>query len=50
MSAPVVLNLFNDLKNRDKMRGLPSIYFFHNDFNRFNDTRARILYLFIILH
>ena len=25
MSAPVLSNLFNELRRRDKMRGLPSI-------------------------
>ena len=28
MSAHVLLNLFNELGKRDKMRGLPSILFF----------------------
>ena len=33
MSAHVLLNLLNELRKRDKMRGLPSILsFFCNDF------------------
>ena len=44
MSAHVLLNLLNVLENRDKMRGLPSILsLFHKEFNKFNNTRARML-------
>ena len=44
MSAHVLLNLSNELGKRDKMRGLPSILFLLcNEFNKFNNTRARIL-------
>ena len=44
MSAHVVLNLLNELGKRDKMRGLPSILsLFRNKFNKFNNTRARML-------
>ena len=44
MSAPVVLDLSNELGKRDKMRGLPRILsLFCNAFNKFNDTRARML-------
>ena len=44
MSAHVLLNLFNELKKRDKMQGLLSILsLFRNEFNRFNKTRARML-------
>ena len=44
MSAHVLLNLLNELGNRDKMRGLPSILsFFRNEFNKLNNTRARML-------
>ena len=44
MSAHVLLNLFNELGKIDKMRGLPSILFiFHNEFNKFNKTGARML-------
>ena len=48
MSAHGLLNLLNDLGKRDKMRGLPSILsLFPNEFNKFNDTRARMLEYFI---
>ena len=45
MSAHVLLNLLNELQKRDKMRGLASILslFFRNEFNKFNNTRARML-------
>ena len=44
MSAHVLLNLSNELGKRDKMRGLPSILsLFRNEFNKFNNTRARML-------
>ena len=44
MSAHFLLNLLNELGKRDKMRGLPSILsFFRNEFNKFNNTRARML-------
>ena len=44
MSVHVLLNLFNGLGKRDKMRGLPSILsLFRNEFNKSNKTRARIL-------
>ena len=44
MSARVLLNLLNELRKRDKMRGLPSIScLFRNEFNKFNNTRARML-------
>ena len=44
MSAYVLLNLLNELGKRDKMRGLPSILsLFRNEFNKFNNTRARML-------
>ena len=47
MSAHVLLNLLNELRKRDKMRGLTSILsLFRNEFNKFNNTRARILYCF----
>ena len=42
MSAHVLLNLLNELGK--KMRGLPSILsLFRNEFNSFNNTRARML-------
>ena len=44
MSAHVLLNLLNKLGKRDKMRALPSILsLFRNEFNKFNNTRARML-------
>ena len=44
MSAHVLLNLLNELGKRDKMRGLPSVLsLFRNEFNKFNNKRARIL-------
>ena len=44
MSAPVLLDLLNELGKRDKMQGLPSILsLFCNEFNKFNNTRARML-------
>ena len=44
MSAHVLLSLLIEVGKRDKMRGLPSILsFFRNEFNKFNNTRARML-------
>ena len=44
ISAHGLLNLLNELGKRDKMRGLPSILsLFRNEFNKFNNTRARML-------
>ena len=44
MSAHVLLNSLNEYRKRDKMRGLPSILsLFRNEFNKFNNTRARML-------
>ena len=44
MSAYVLLNLLNELRKRDKMRGLSSILLlFRNTFNKFNNTRAQML-------
>ena len=44
MSAHVLLNLLNESGKRDKRRGLPSILsLFRNEFNKFNNTRARML-------
>ena len=44
MSAHVLLNLLNELGKRNKMRGLLSILsLFRNEFNKFNNTRARML-------
>ena len=42
MSGYVLLNVSNEL--RKKMGGLPSILsFFRNEFNKFNNTGARML-------
>ena len=44
MSAHVSLNLIRELGKRDKMRGLSSILsLFYNEFNKFNNTAARML-------
>ena len=44
MSAHVWLNLLNELGKSDKMRDLLSILsLFRNKFNKFNNTRARML-------
>ena len=44
MSAHVLLNLLNELRKRDKMRGLSSILsLFRNEFNKFNNTGAQML-------
>ena len=44
MSAHVLLNLLNELRKIDKMRGLSSILsLFRDEFNKFNNIGARIL-------
>ena len=44
MRVHVLLNLLNELVKRYQMRGLSSILsLFHNKFNKFNNTRARML-------
>ena len=44
MSAHVLLNLLNELRKRDKIRGLSSLFsLFRNEFNKLNNTRARVL-------
>ena len=41
MSDHVLLNLYNELRERDKMRGMLSILsLFRNEFNKLNYTRA----------
>ena len=46
MNAHVLFNFLNELGKRDKMRGLSSILsFFRNEFNKFNNTRARIYHM-----
>ena len=43
-SAHVLLNLLNEFGKRDKMRGLLTILsLFRNEFNIFNNTKARML-------
>ena len=43
MSAHVLLNLLDGFRKCDKMRGLSCILsLFHNEFNTFNNTAARI--------
>ena len=45
MSAHVLLNLLNELRKSDKMRGLPSILsFFRNEFNKFKNVRFYLSY------
>ena len=45
MGVHVLLNLLNELGKRDKMQGLPSILsLFRSELNKFNNTRARMLY------
>ena len=40
----MLINLVNELRNRDKMRGLPRILSpFRNEFNKFNTTGAQML-------
>ena len=44
MSAHVLLNLLDESRKRDKMRGLPcNLSHFRNEFNKFNNTRAQML-------
>ena len=44
IEAHVLLILLNKLGKRGKMRGLPSIFsLFRNEYNKFNNTRARML-------
>ena len=43
-SVHVLLNLLNELRKRDKMRGVSSILsLFRNELNKFNKTRAQVL-------
>ena len=44
MSAHVLMDLLNEFRKRDKMRGLPRIFsLFPNDFYKFNKPGARML-------
>ena len=51
MNVHVLLNLLNELGTRDKMRGLSSIlsFFFRKEFNKFNNTRERMLGSFQVI-
>ena len=43
IGASCIMNLFNELRKRDKIRGLPSILsLFRNEFNKFDNTGARM--------
>ena len=43
-AAAVVLNLLNKLRNRDKCEVAEHlIFFFRNEFNKFNNTGAKML-------
>ena len=45
MSAHVSLNLLNELRKRNKMRGLTSILsLFRNELDKFDNTGARMLH------
>ena len=49
MIVHVLLYLLNELRKREKIRGLPSILsLFCNEFNEFNNTGARMLDSLII--
>ena len=44
MSAHVLLSLLNELGKRDRLRGsLRILSLVRNEFNKFNNTRARLL-------
>ena len=46
MSTHVSLNLLNELRKRDKMRGLPSILsLFGNKFDKFMEHECYILFI-----
>ena len=48
MSARVLLNLLNELRKSDKMRGMSSIVsLFLNEYNKFNNTGIRMFNSFI---
>ena len=51
MSVHVLLIFFNELGKRDKMRGLPSsVSLFCNEFNKSNNTGARMLDVIYLSH
>ena len=41
MCAHFLLNLLNELEKRDKCKTC-RVFFFRNEFNKFNNTRARL--------
>ena len=44
MSAPVLLNLLNELRKKDNMQDWSSILsLFRNEFDKFNNTGARMV-------
>ena len=44
LSANVLLNVLNEMRKSDKMRGLPSILsLFRNEFDKYNKTGPRVL-------
>ena len=43
MSAHVLLNLLNELGKKIKCETCRAFYLFRNEFNRFNNTGARML-------
>ena len=43
MSAHVLLNLLNEFMKRDKCEACQAFYFFRDKFNKFDNTRARML-------
>ena len=43
MSAHVLLNLLNSLRKRDKMLEQSILSLFRNEFNKFNNTSARMV-------
>ena len=44
MSAHILLNLLNELRQSDKIRGLSTILLlFRNEFNKINNTGERML-------
>ena len=43
MSAQVLLNLLNELRKRVKCEACRAFSLFRNEFNKFNNTRARML-------
>ena len=43
MSAHVLLSLLSELGKEIKYEACRAFYFFRNEFNKFNNTRARML-------